>query len=161
MAKENNYLGMVFIMFVAALVGLTFIGLVADQVTQQTQTATVTNQPFTFPQNQSTITLTGQAAYNVVVINASSGATYGSTNYTVTNYVGASTGTPTVTLKGLSTVLNGTAVNLSYTYEPQGFIVDNSARSITTLIVIFFAIALLVVIMVPMFREKLFEQFGI
>ena len=157
--KESNYLGMIFIMFIAAIVGLTFLGSVADLITSETQTATITNQSFVFPANQSTITLTGQAAYNVIVRNQS-GYLYGSTNYTVTNYVNVTSGTPSVTLKGLSTTLNGSDVYVSYAYEPVGYITDTSARTIAGLVILFFVIAIVISVLVPSFREKILEKVG-
>ena len=149
-----------FIIFVGAIVTAVLIGSIADQIFAETNTITITNVTVTASAVNVTLDLTGRDILTVIDI-------YNATNESVQSYIGNGTnivsGTSTTTgLRSVQLVLNdteagpsiaGTTVNVSYTANPDGYISDLGARSITLLITLFAALAILIFVVVVLMKE--------
>lgn len=157
--KGQMQVGGFVLMFIGVIVALALLGSggISDGVTVVTQTVNQVNQTFTAGAVGGNVTLNGQAAYNLVYTNATSGVAIASTNFTVTNYV-LTNGDPRATLKtNANSVYAGKSVNITYTYEPVGYATDSGTRSITQLITILSALA--VIAFVLFFVVKNIEVF--
>ena len=149
--------------FIAIITCLALLnGGIYSNIGTMTDKVVKTNQTFTFPTNTTTITLLGQAVESVTVVNGSNGVAINSGNYTITNRV-VSNGQLIATLGGTSSIPNsvfaGQQVNITYTYEPFGYATDAGSRSMIDLIAIFAALAVVVIAMMPILREKIFDIF--
>lgn len=153
--------GAIILTFVAVIVGLAiFDGGITNPVAQITQTVDVTNQTATFGVAGSNTTLKGQAISNVVVTNAT-GFLVPATNYTINNYqVSNGQLITSLTVKAGNVGFAGNTSNVSYTYEPYGYATQSGSRAIIGLIVIFAALAIGLIALVPTLRSGILEFVG-
>ena len=149
-------------LFVGVIVVLSLLsGSIYPSIGTLTNTITVTNDAATFPTSTGTLVLKGQAVSNVVVVNQTGGVTISSGNYTITNY-DVSTGTLRATLKGVpgqAGTFNGTGVNISYVYEPLGYIADSGSRGFTAILPVFLSLAVLAFVIKKIYDEGAFDNF--
>ena len=155
MAKFNGDAPMLILMFIGVLIGVIFLGSIANQTIAVTSTAnfngSATGGTTTMPLENVTIDLTGRdTPTGVLITNATSGLTVGSGNYTVSATKSATTGLQTVSLKTLTDSYAGRPVNVSYGYNPDGY-VDGSSRTLILLIIIFGALAVLLFVVASLF----------
>lgn len=157
--KAQLGLGVLLTTFVAIVVGLalwqgSFSGVVAT-----TELVTYTNNTFTAAAVNSTITLNGQSTSGHIFTNATSGVIIPNANFTVSNYV-LSNGQLISTVKTLDGNQHaGRSVNVSYTSEPFGYQTNGGSRSIIGLILIFAALAIAVVALIPTLRSEVLGLF--
>lgn len=175
MNKKGEMLNGILLSFIGVIVALTiFAGAIVPQVGEITNTATIINQTLTTTNSQ--ITLNGKSvdastfvAYNATAAtgapgSAQCGASFNTTKCTFTqgnftivnNQLDATTGELVSILTWNPNGFNGT-INASYVSQPDTFISDSGARSVTLLIVIFSALAIAVVVLA---RKDLFDLFG-
>jgi len=157
---------MIFMIFIGALITVVFLGAVANSIFAQTNTITVTNETQTAAAINSSITLTGRSNITpITVVNASSDAADWTGNFTVSTTdsdgdLGIFLFSRNVTGAGFA----GESIGVSYTYEPFGYIQDSGARSVTLLIVIIGALAIVVFIIVVMLKfgslREMMNSFG-
>jgi hypothetical protein len=160
MASLSSDGKMVFMIFVGAIITVVFLGTIANSVFLQTNTATTTNLSRTVPAAANTTfspQLPGrQNTTTIVIINSTETFT---ANFSV-NLTDAN-GNQGIFLfpkdAAVTETINGSAVNITYTYQPFGYLQDSGARSVAGLIVIFGALAILVFIVVVMVK---FGSFG-
>lgn len=160
MKKGQAMVGALIMGFVAIIVALAFFNPIASNSTILTTTVNVVNQTVAAPAAAATSTiLTGQAVSGVVAINASSGTVIPASNYTITNYV-VSNGqlTSTWTSNAGAIGFQGKNINVTYTYEPYGYATDGGTRAIVPMILIFMALALAIVILVPSLRSGVLDM---
>lgn len=145
---------MVFMIFVGAVITVVFMGVIADQVFLQTNTATATNVTFTAAAVNSSVTLTGrQNISTITVINATNATLDWSANFTVDTVDSSSNlGIFLVTRDVTGVGFAGESINVSYDYQPVGYLQDSGARSIAALVVIMSALAIVVFVIVVMFK---------
>ena len=145
--EVKNYTGIIIVAFVAIIVGLAMFsgsGGIAGTVGDVTTLASIANQTITAPAVGSSVELNGQGVSGTpVVTNQTGGETIPATNYTIAQGLG-SDGIIALKYTSLAGPYAGRKVNVTYTYEPDGYISDSQpgARSITLLIVIFAALAI-------------------
>lgn len=161
--KGQLGLGVTILSFIVIIVGLAiYSGGIAPNVGTLTQTKTNTNKTITAPSAAGqSVFIDGQRIIgSLVALNASnSSQVLPTSNYTVQSDV--STGV----LRLQFTLLAGNGyagkpLNVSYQYEPEGYISDAGARSVTSLIGIMTALAVVAIAMwaamgQPSFREIL------
>lgn len=154
MAQVGTFL----VVFIGVIVALSLLnGGIYENIGKVTLTKSVSNSTVTFPTIDGVLVLEGQAVSDVIVTNATAGATVPASNYTITNY-DASTGTLRATLTGLNaTTYNNASVNVSYTYEPLGYAKESGTRSIMSIIAIFASLAVVGVIIVKIYSDGLFN----
>lgn len=158
----------VILLFISLLVGLVLFPIIGQYVGSVTDTyfenATITGVQFTMPADGATIDLTGQELMDTPFVQNASGTTIvcsgADTNCTIAEGVSTSTGLKRIRLTANGTEHQGQTLNISYEYGPEGYIDSAGGRSITTLITLFFALAIALVALVPSFRNKLFDLIG-
>lgn len=151
---------MIFGIFLAALLGAVLLGTISDGTIFPTTTLSNTNETVTAPAVNATLDLTGRTLIFGLEV-------YNSTNVTPITVPGGilQTGVGTNGLQSVQLTLNDTAaayagqpVNVSYTYQPDGYLQNSGARSLTLLIVIISALAVVVVVIVYLFRGSLAQM---
>ena len=158
MEKENQ-IGLIVMVFITVIVGVLLFQVVSQEVGTATSTDAVVNETLTSTAS-SVNNLLGQAVDgSVTVVNATGGGIILSTLYTVAdNQIvdGDLTATFTVNATGEDV---GEVWHLSYTYEPDGYL-SGASGSLALLIPIFFALAILLVAMIPTFRNEILRMMG-
>jgi len=149
---------LIFTIFIGAIITVVLLASIADSVFTQVNTATGTNISFTGGAINVSVAIEGrQLLVATSVING--------TNITLIRQ-GVILGTGTV--NGIQTVtatindtagdLTGSLMNATYTYNPDGFIDDGGGRNITNLIPLFSALAILVFVIVVLFKQGSFSE---
>ncbi len=163
MALEKTDFFVLITIFIGVIVAATFMGPISDAVFAQTNTFNVVNGTFTTPTaGNATVDLTGRELVgSATIINATGDGTVLTTaaNFTVL------TGTGTNGLRTVQILLNDTwagiwassPVNITYEYIPDGYVADSGGRSVTRLITLFAALALVVFVIVMLFKGKMGE----
>jgi len=155
MVSKMN-IAFIVMIFVGAIVAATIIVNIADQTNLLTNTFPATNTTVTVPAVNATTDLTGRELLTEIEIVNATGANN-------TDIVGLflRTGTGTNGLRSVQLVANDTAsgivgvsVNTSYTYNPDGFVSTAGGRSITNLIPLFAALAIVIFIIVMLFKSE-------
>ena len=161
--KAQLNLGMILSVFIGVLVGAVLMTSVASFVGTATGTGhqndTLDGTSTTAPASGAVIDLPGQELLSTaIVVNATSGAAVPATNYTIDEGLSATTGLKTIRY---TTTTNGNfaseAVNISYTFGPDGYIDNSGGRAIASLIVLFMALGIAVVALIPSIRTKLMD----
>lgn len=147
---------------VTIIVGAVLLVAVAGQVGTTSNTITDTNASFTAPAVSEVIDLTGMELIGTpVVINATGGETISSGNYTIDEGVSATTSVKTIRYTSTATSEYAEQpIFITYTYGADGYIADASARSIVSLILIFMALGIAMVALVPTLRSGLMDMIG-
>lgn len=145
--------------FVAVIVALSlFTGGITNNVATVTTTQSTTNASLGSPAASATQNLNGIAASSVVVSNATGGEAVPSTNYTITNYVVDSTGLLTAQYTQNDGAYADTPLNISYVYEPEGYSTSAGGRAMANLVLIFTALAILVIGIVVAINKDLLSM---
>ena len=172
MNKQGQAFGMMgtmIVIFVGLIVALAlFNGGIFENIGEVTLTKTfdsdlgagiLTNNDGSSVQN-----LEGKFITNFVAKNASTGATISDNNYTIlNNQVVDGALTATINTSSGATqgpIENGASWNVSYTYQPTGYITSGGGRSMATLIAVFAALAIAIAALVPTFRNGLMDLMG-
>ena len=160
---ETFSVGGVIIIAIVAIVGLILLVVVAQNVGDVTNTVDVVNESVASA-NGTTLALIaqlqGKRISSLVVYNGSDDVIIEATNYTIyQNQV--IDGTETAGLNVTSGPLyQAQAWNASYTYQPTTYDTSSGGRAVAGLIVIFFAIGIAVVMLIPTLRSKILESMG-
>lgn len=154
---ESLTVGTFVLLAVAVIVALTLLtGGISQGVSTLSNTVTVTDQAVALPAALNTaVTLKGQAVSGVVLTNTS-GFVISSGNYTVSNRV-LSNGALIATIDLDVAGYNGTNALIDYVYEPFGYDTNGGGRVIAGLIIIFAALAVVVVVLAPIIKNDLFD----
>jgi hypothetical protein len=148
--------------FVTVLVGAVLLTAVASSAATVSQTGyanrTTGDQQVTIGTLGTITCLTGQELLDTpVVINSSGGATITSGNYSITEAVCSTTGVKSVVYTQNAINDSGHTFNISYTYGVDGYADNSGARAVSTLIIIFMALAVTVVALTPVMRSKIVD----
>jgi len=163
MVNFNTDARAIFIVFIGAIITATFIGVIADSTFTETNTISRTNITVTPAAVNTTLDLEGRELLTTVsVVNSSNGS------QSLIGFGGSlQTGISSTTgLLSVQLILNDTAadftsdtVNVSYTANPNGYVSDAGGRSITNLIVIFSALAIMIFAIVVFAKEGTLGKF--
>ncbi len=144
----------ILVVFIGAIIAAVLLASVANQVVGVTTTVAAINSSFTLCNSVNCTTdLTGRQLV--------SGATITVTNGTVTTRILIRDGADSGGLRTVQALVNDTAfaelyggdlINVTYTYEPDGF-VGGSTGTITTLITLFGAFAALIFVIVVFIKD--------
>jgi len=155
--KVNFGFGNLIVAFVLIIVGMAFFLTISQTLGGVTETYTSINETFTATAS-SVQNLRGQAVTETIsVTNQTSGTEIPSTLYTISNNQvvdGLLTATVTINATGEDV---GAGWNLSYGYEPEGYI-GGASRSIALIIPIMFALAIVVIAIVPSLRSEVLSK---
>jgi len=162
--KGEVKVGLIIIVAITLIVGVIFFQVIAQQVGESTTLWTIENQSLGAVTN---ISFGGDPLYmtncksmsDVIIFNATEGFTIGTGNYTLTNNV-VHDGDLTVEISPEATDemgLNVGSWTIDGTCQPTTYISNSGGRAIAGLIAIFFALAVLVVALVPTLRNEFME----
>lgn len=153
--------------FIGIIVGVTLFLTIAQTVGNSTTTrvysSAVENYTFTIPANGSSVDWACQDLLTTpIVYNRSADHILGAGNYTVGERISPTTGVKTVYFQSNTVPANlqGAGANATFTCGPFGYINDSSARSVTGLITIMFALAIAVIALVPSLRSGILQMMG-
>lgn len=142
MVEMSKQLGFLITFFVLFIIGVNLLIPVADQVAGTSQLRSVVNESIT-PTNGSTNTLANPDVSGTLTLTNSSGETF--TSGTSGNFsLVALTGVITWTFSEVN--MNETDYNASYTFFPDAFVKDGTSRTILSIITLFFALAVLLML---------------
>jgi len=166
--QVNINLGLLISVAVAVIVGAVLLIGVSSYV-EQTRATYVHNDSLgtctTTPSAGESIDLVGQdvMADSVIVINCSGdNIAVPTTNYTISEVVSTTTGVKTISYTSIGTgTYNDSLVNISYTYGAEGYIDDSGGRAVAQLIIVFMALLIGTVALVPVLRNKILDLAGI
>jgi len=149
-------LGMILMVFVCVVVGLTLFLTISQTIGTSTSTVAVANDSLGTVLNNSVIYLTSYQALSGVVIYNDTTSVVADTEYTVENnvvYNGALAVRVTVDADD-GDEETGNEWFISGTAEPVGYI-GGAGRQMALLIPIMFALAIVVVVLVPSIKNKI------
>lgn len=149
---------MIFMIFFGLIIATTLIVPIANQINAQTETVTTINQTVTAPAINATLDLAGRSLITQIeVINASNGSSTNAGMFLQTGFGTSGLRTVQLTLNDAASNFSGTSVNVSYTYEPNGFVSGGSA-SLMLLVLIFAALGALIFAVVILFQGDSFRN---
>lgn len=147
-------LGVILIVFITVIVSVVLFTTAAQLIGDSTNTVTVANITFETPANGTAGNIFGKSWTSLVVYNATDDFLIDSNNYTlannqVVNGVLTATLTPDASIEWADFDWH-----LSGVVEPTTYISSGGGRAIANIIVVFFALAIVVVALSPTFRNK-------
>jgi len=157
---EGKGIAGIVLLAVGLIFAFAIIPSIASNQAAMTNTVVQVNQSLTAGQfvDSAAFVLKGHDASSVVVINATGNEVITSGNYTIVARVLQSDGNVRSTIIPADAKYNATAVKVSYTYRPDGYIDDSAGRSVASLIVLFVVIALVVFAMWGSNIKEAFED---
>lgn len=146
--KGQLEIGGIIMLGIAIIVGaVIFAGGVSQNVGTMTQTATYNGTAsgvITAATYNGTVELNGVGVVGTPTIyNRTSGAVVSNGNFTFVSLVGADGQKSLFMLTSTNAAYRSQAVNVTYTYMPDGYVEDSGGRAITMLIPIAFALLIL------------------
>ncbi len=161
--KGQVNVGVIIVAFVTIVVGVALLVVVAQQVGQTRDTVAIVNRTLGVADNATTVYITDiRSISDIVIYNESGTEIVPANNYTVTNNVvneGALAvsvlpdGSNNLAFQGYTWTISGTA-------QPLTYVSDGGSRSIVTLIVIFFALAIAVAALYPVMKDSILQYFS-
>lgn len=156
---------------VSIIVAVVLFTIIAQNIGTVTTTSSITNASFTMPANATWKELTPCAQKNisaVVIYNYTNNTgdvatplvTYGA-NVTVVQGISNTSGVLASMLYfdcKTCAAVNAYKVNVTCDFEPAGYIEEGGARAVAGLIVIFFALGIAVITLVPTLRSKVLDM---
>ena len=143
----------IMVVFIGAIITIVFLASIADSIFNQTNTFDVANETLVSTNGTTLLLLPelqGKSVSDVVVYNGTNEVIVASGNYTIFNkHINASNGVETVKINvsGVA-IYQGEGWNISYTYQPNGYLERSGDRSIANLIVLFSALSILIFVVV-------------
>ncbi len=149
----------IFTFFIGAIIALVFLASIADSVFTQSTTFTVTNETITAGAINVSVALTGRELIDgdtPITLNASntSALTLQTSGVTITTKIVNNVRTVALTVNDTASVWVGTSINVTYNYEPQGYLERAVDRNVVALITLFAALSIMV------FAVVIFIKFG-
>lgn len=158
---EAGQLGAIIIVAIALIVGVIFFQVIAQETGKGVNTVTLTNSTATASVNGSSFYLTDYRSLTATSItNGTTGATIPSSNYTITNNVVYNGNLAVKIALSNDCAYGGETWAINGVAQPLTYIADSGARSVASLIAIFFALAIVVVALSPTARDGLMNAFS-
>ena len=159
MVNLNSDGKMIFAIFIGAIITVVFLGSIADSVFLQTNTFSVSNNTVTAPAINGTLILEGRELVSGTTPSVVNTTAHEIQDQGVTVTDGLISGVQTVFLSvnDSSVPNNGSSVNVTYEFNPDGYLKSSSDRSVARLVIITGALAILVFVIVVMIK---FGSFG-
>ncbi len=155
---KSGDLKAILIVFIGLIVTAVLISTIADTTFTQTNTLSVENVTATVAAVNATTDLKGRTLLSTGtqdVYNQSGASITVIPNLTLITGISTTTGLQSVQLftHDNATDLVGLSVNVTYSFEPDGYANNSGTRSITALILIFAALAMVVFILIPFIKD--------
>ncbi len=146
---------------VALIVGLVIItDVINPNVNTMINEVSPVNQTVTFPVDGATLDLSGKAVRSFTARNESNDVAVPSSNFTIQSNVIGSDGVIVARILGGAGPFEGESVNISYTYQPLGYVTESGGRATTGMIPIFAALALLAAAISVAFSDNVRKILG-
>lgn len=140
--------------FIGAIIAIAFMAIIANSIFNQTNTLSQKNVTVTIPTAGETTDLGGRTLITSInVLNATDNLTISATNVSLQSGTSSTTGLQTVQILNNNASFNGVTARIAYSYEPDGYLNNSGARSITLLILIFGSIAIMVFVIVVFIKD--------
>jgi len=157
---QMGEIGGLLVIFLTVMVGLILFVAGAQEIGKSTNTNSV-NITFTAPTNLTAYYFNDYKNFDsVTVYNYTGQVLLASGNYTITNnFINPTTGALSVRLIPSADypAYAGRSWSLYATAQPLGYISDSAGRSIAGLIMIFFALGIAIVVLVPTLRNGIID----
>jgi len=152
-AKIREDAKAIFAVFIGAIIGIVFLASIADSVFVQSNTVSVSNNTITAPATNASVSLTGRelATGNIpITLNASnaSGLTLQDLGVFIDTRVINGVLTVALNVNQTGNAFAATDINVTYVYEPQGYLQRSVDRNIVALITLFGALAILITVII-------------
>ena len=143
----------VFVFFIGVIITIVFLATIGDSVFTQTTTASQTNLTVTASAINVSQSVVGRDLILAISVINSTNVTLIDSGVNLTD--GIVNGVKTVIVRINDSVpdLDGAEINLTYTYNPDGFIDSAGGRSIADLIPLFGALAILIFGLVTFLKD--------
>ena len=158
-------LGAILLAFIVVIVGVVLMVASAQLVGDTTNTQSFTNISLAAPANGATVNLNGKFVTDFVAINSTNATggqddipVIGAGNFTIVNNQVVN-GEETARITVDDTQFQSTNWNVTYTTQPTTYISNSGGRAIANIIIVFFALAIVVVTLFPTLRNKVIESF--
>ena len=152
--KGEINVGMLLSIFAGVIVALALYTSTIGYYGTTSTTYTITNKTFTTTAAGTYVDLTGQELITVPTLVNATGGVPSATNYSIAEGVSTVDGLKRIRMQIIGSEVASQAVNVSYTYGPEGYIADSSSRSVAGLIAIFAALGIGIFVLYPVLREK-------
>ena len=157
MDNKGQTMGIILMAFLGVIVGLVLFQASAGQVGRTHIQVVLVNGTYTSGANGASVDLIGQELLSTpYVINQSAPVNVGG-NFTIYEGVSPTTGVKTIRMKTINETWASKGINVSYTYGADGYIEDSGTTAIAGLVVIFAALAVAMVVLVPTLRSGVLD----
>ena len=151
----NSDLKVFFGIFIGVILAVALLGPAADTIFTSTNTFNQTNLTITSPDANENLSLTGRSlvvggAVSVFNNTNNNGSVINASNFTF--QTGIVNGLSSVIYTNLESELNGTSLNISYLFVPDGF-VPGGGGTILSLVILFGSLAVLIFVVAKVMRE--------
>lgn len=163
---QMDMIGLILVIFLTVIVGLVLFGASVQNIGQSTTLA----RQNTSSGSAALVIGTPGVSQNLegkfvdtstfLAINQTNGATIASGNYTILNNRIVNGELRAVINASGERAVAGQQWNVSYTFQPVGYIPDAGGRSIAGLIAIFMALGIMVVALIPTLRSGVMDLLG-
>jgi hypothetical protein len=163
--KEANYAGIIIITAIAIMIGVGLLPTLGTYTGKMINTPNQTNLSVTTGANGAYVDLPGQELIGSYSINnhtlsTTSGAIT-SAGLSISEGVSSVTGYKRVRILTSNATWASKTVNVTYTYGEEGYVDDVAGRAIVPLIIVFFALLIMVVAIIPVFRNGFLEMINL
>ncbi len=141
----------IFTFFIGAIITIVFLASVADSVFTQTTTFSTTNETVTSLAVNSSLALTGRELTDTSTTetwngtgNSSASSNLQNSGVIVDTRIINGVKTVALTINDTGSAFAGGTINVTYDFQPDGYISNAGGRSIALLIIIFGSLAILV-----------------
>jgi hypothetical protein len=157
--KEGIGIGIIVLVFVTIVMGLVMFQTISQTVGTTTTSGVFTNKTVTLKANNTYTDIDGAQKYLSVTLFNSSAVLDTTTNVSVENRPVGDDGLMTMSLRVVgSGYYANKLVNITGTYEPDGYISDGGTKSVTLLIGIIVALCIVVVALTPTLRNGILDM---
>ena len=163
MAKKESlgFIGALLMAFIGIIVALAlFNGGIVSNVASTTTLGTIENATVTSAASGSAISLTGKYVSDLTATNNSGGEVIPSSNYTIQNNQVVNGVLTARLLSNEGADYPGQSWNLSYTYQPDGYISSSGGRSMASIIIVLTALAIATIGLILVGKSKIQELVG-
>ncbi len=140
--------------FVGLMIAIVMLSSIGDSIFNQRNTFNQTNISVTAPAINGTLVLTGRqlVAGTTPIVRNSSNIDLQNAGVFISDGIVNGVHTVFMSVNQSGDPNNGTAVNMTYEFRPDGYLDSSADRSVVFLIVLFGALAILVFIVVMLFK---------
>lgn len=162
MNSKNLGFATIIYVFLAVIVGVILFQASAQQVGEVTTLGSLSNQTITAAAGGSAYTFTNYKLLSgVLITNATGGEEVLSSNYTVSNNQVVNGALASQLTFDTNSAYASRSLNVSAsTAQPLTYITDSGGRSMASIVLILLALAIAVIPLIYLFRERILEALG-